>query len=130
MNKILTATAIVLFLVTAGCSNNALNPNFQPQVTNNTDSFGFQTTGITNITQTLNYDWQNTGTLANINQSCSVSGGTATLVIRDNGGTQVYTKDLATNGNFPTSAGTSGTWKIQIILNNCSGTLNFTAQKG
>ena len=66
--------------------NNALAPQFQPQVVNNTDDFQFQATGMTGVTQTLDYAWRNTGVQANVNQSCSLTGGTATLVLTDSTG--------------------------------------------
>lgn len=129
----LTRTVLVLLLATvAGCGGggSALNPQFQPQVTNQADNFQFQTTGITNITQTLQYTWQDSGTLASINQACSITGGTATLTILDANGTQVYSASLAANGTFTTSpAGVAGNWTIKVVLSNVSGTLNFRVQK-
>jgi hypothetical protein len=41
----------------------------------------------------------------------------------------VYDKALVPSLNEPTTAGTSGTWSIQLRLTNYSGTLNFRAQK-
>lgn len=128
----LTRTIVVLLLATViGCGGgSALNPKFQPQVTNQADNFQFQTTGITNITQTLQYTWQDSGTLASINQACSITGGTAALTILDANGTQVYSANLAANGTFTTSpAGVAGAWTIKVVLSNVSGTLNFRVQK-
>ncbi len=113
-----------------GGGNSALNPQFQPQVNNATDNFQFQTTGITHITQTLTYTWQNTGTRASINQACSISAGTATVLVRDAGGALVYSADLAANGTFTSTAGTTGNWTIVVNLSGVSGTLNFRVQKG
>lgn len=125
---VFTAAVFALILV-AGCgSNNSLAP-FQPEVANNPDTFQFQATGITNVTTTVNYIWTNTGTTANIDQSSAISGGTATLTVRDAVGTQVYTGDLATGGSFTSSAGTTGDWTITVALTGLSGTLNFRAQK-
>ena len=130
-SRVIIASFILFAATVAGCGGgSALNPQFQPQVTNQTDNFQFQTTGITKITQTLNYTWQNSGTLANINQACAITAGTATLTLKDANGTQVYSASLSANGTFPTSpAGISGGWTITIALNNVSGTLNFRAQK-
>jgi hypothetical protein len=58
-----------------------------------------------------------------------VTAGSATLTIRDASGTQVYTRNLADNGTFLTNAGTSGSWTIQVVLTNMSGTINFRVQK-
>jgi hypothetical protein len=130
MTALIAAVAIAL----TGCgssnnSNNVLAPKFQPQVVNNIDDFQFQATGVTGVTQTLNYNWRNTGTQANINQACSITGGTATLVLRDSTGAQVYSQSLASNGTFVTSAGLASAWSMQIVLTNLQGTLNFRAQK-
>jgi hypothetical protein len=114
----------------AGCgSNNALNPQFQPQINNVTDTFQFQTTAITNVTQTLSYTWATTGTSADVNQACSITGGTAQLQITDSMGKLVLDQSLTVNGTTVTAFGTAGNWTIKIILTNTSGTLNFRVQK-
>ena len=112
-----------------GSTNNALSPRFQPQVNNATDNFQFQTTGITNVTQTLEHVWTNTGTSANVNQACSITAGTATLRIFDEPGNLVYDRDLRDNGTFVTAFGPAGNWRIRVILSNTDGTLNFRVQK-
>ncbi len=106
-----------------------LNPKFQPEVANLTDNFQFQATGVTNVSQTLNYTWQNTGTAANVNQATTLTAGSATLTIFDASGTQVYTRSLTDNGTFATSTGTTGAWRINLALSGVSGTLNFRVQK-
>jgi len=125
-------TVVLALVIMNGCGGEGgglLNPQFQPQVTNATDNFQFQTTAVTRVTQTLNYTWQNTGTQATINQACAISQGTATLTIRDAAGTQVYQSSLAANGTFQSSAGQAGPWTIVVTVNNVSGTLNFRVQK-
>lgn len=120
---------IVLFVV--GCSNRQglLNPAFQPQIANQTDNFQLQATNVTNVTQTLQYSWQNTGTSANVNQATVLTAGSAVLTISDATGQQAYTNSLTANGTFATSTGTTGTWTIRLVLTNVSGTLNFRVQK-
>ena len=122
---------VCAFLVFAvGCGGEgALNPAFQPQVANVPDNFQFQSTGVTGVTQVLRYSWQNSGTTANVNQATTVTAGSASLVIRDTAGIQVYSANLANNGTFPTNAGTAGAWTIEIALSNMSGTINFRVQK-
>lgn len=117
--------------IMAGCGddNNTLSPQFQPEIMNNPDNFQFQATGVTNVTQTLNYSWTNTGTAANVDQSCAIAQGGATVQIRDSQGTLVYTRTLADGGTYATSTGVAGTWTIRVILNDLDGTLNFRAQK-
>lgn len=123
-------TACLILMGVLGCGGgNALDPKFQPQVTNNPDNFQFQTTGIKNITQTLTYQWQNSGTAASINQACAVSGGSASIQLRDPNNTLVYSADLKANGTFTSTTGTAGTWTIRVVLSSVSGTLNFRVQK-
>ncbi len=110
-------------------SSNVLAPKFQPEVVNSIDDFQFQVTGVTGATQTLNYSWRNTGTQANVNQACSISGGSATLVLRDSTGAQIYSRSLADNGTFVSLAGAPSAWSMQVVLSNVSGTINFRAQK-
>ena len=129
---ILMLGALLLFLL-AGCggsTNSALKQQFQPQVANATDTFAFQSTGVTGVTQKLHYAWQTTGTAASTNQASTVSAGTATVTISDVNGKVVYTGNLAANGTFVSQAGAGpGTWSIDVLLNGYSGTLNFRVQK-
>jgi hypothetical protein len=121
---------LLVLLALAGCGGgNVLNPRFQPEVNNQVDNFQFQATGVTNVSQTLNYSWQNTGTQANLNQASTVASGMATLSIRDANGTMVYSSDLSGNGTFVTMSGVAGNWRIEVFLSNYSGTLNFRLQK-
>jgi hypothetical protein len=113
-----------------GCSSSS-NPlaAFQPEIRNNADSFEFQATGITNVTTTVEYFWQNSGTRATINQSSAVTGGSAVVTIFGPDLVERYSSSLATNGTFQSDTATAGTWKIRVTLTNLSGTLNFRAQK-
>lgn len=120
--------ALATLLFTSGCSNNSLAP-FQPQINNAADNFQFQATGLTNVTTTVQYTWSNSGTQATVNHSSAVTGGTATLTIKDANGTQVYTGALVASANPTTSAGVAGSWTIRVDLVNTGGTLNFRVQK-
>jgi len=121
----------VLSLITASCGSNAnpIGPSNQPEVSNLQDNFQFQASNLTGTTQTLSYTWANTGTSANVNQSGTVSGGTATLTIRNPAGDQVYSRDLSATGTFTTSTGSPGNWLIEVRLISVTGTLNFRVQK-
>lgn len=125
------ASAFLALAFLAGCggSNNTLAPKFQPEVANNIDNFQFQATGLTGVTQTLVYTWRNTGNQASVDQSCAITGGTATLSLRDSTGTQLYSRSLTESGSFPSTAGLAGAWTIRVTLNKVKGTLNFRAQK-
>ena len=123
----------LLFIVLlASCSSKQVrltDPAFQPQISNQTDTFAFQVTNLTGVTQTLSYSWQNTGTRGDVNQASQITSGSATLTILDAAGQQVYTSSLASNGTFTTATGTSGNWTIRISANNVKGSLNFRVQR-
>ena len=123
-------TTLLLIAATAcGSGNSALNPKFQPQVTNQADNFQFQATGVTNVTQTLTYTWQDTGSAATVNQASTMTSGTATIALKDASGSTVYSASLSSNGTFATPNGVSGNWTIVVTLTNTAGTLNFRVQK-
>ena len=120
--------AIVCVLAFNRCANDSLAP-FQPEVTNATDNFQLQATGVKRVTATKNYSWTNTGVQATINHSTTTTFGTARLIVKDNGGAVVYDRALAPSLSDTTLVGASGTWTISLVLNNYSGTLNFRVQK-
>jgi hypothetical protein len=72
---------------------------------------------------------QNTGTTATINQSAAFTSGSATLVLHDANGVQVYNRSLADNGTFSSDAGTAGTWTVRVIYNTADATVNFRLDK-
>ncbi len=125
---VFATTMLLGFTAGCGSSNSALNPSFQPQVNNAADNFQFQSTGMQNVTQALQYQWQNSGTHASINQACSINPGSAFITLRDPGNNVVYSADLAANGTFTSTAGTAGTWTIQLSFSQTSGTVNSRVQ--
>jgi len=132
MRRLIRSSALLVLLAAisaCGGGSNPIAPQFQPEVINNVDSFSFQVTGVQNASSTLNYSWQNSGTTATVNQSASISGGSATLVILDAGGTQVYSRSLSQNGTFVTTAGTTGLWTIRVVFSGTNGTVNFRSDK-
>ena len=122
----LRTTAILVLL--AACGDDTLAP-FQPEVATPVDNFQFQVTALSNVSATVEYSWQNTGTSANVNQSTSLASGTATVTIRDAAGAVVYTRSLAENGTFQTSVGQAGTWRIRVAMDRAYGAVNFRVQK-
>jgi hypothetical protein len=104
-------------------------PGIQPEIVNNVDNFQFQVTAVNNYTGSLDYTWSNTGVSANVDQSCSVSGGTVMLALIDDAGQTVYTKNLSEGGSFASSTGTTGTWRIHVTMMQASGNLNFRVDK-
>ncbi len=132
LRKLWALLCLALMCVAAGCGSggsSSLNPQFQPQVSNLADNFQFQSTGVTNVTETLTYTWTNSGIAATVNQATTVTAGTAIVMIKDANGTQVYSAGLQNNGTFDTATGITGNWQIIVVLTNYSGTLNFRVQK-
>lgn len=126
--RFIAAIALILLFAIGGCGDDS-SAGKDLQVTNATDSFQFQVTDTKSYSHTYTYTWANSGTAATVNQSSSISGGDATLILKDNTGTTVYSKSLKSNGTFTTTAGVAGNWTIQLLANKVSGTLNFRAQK-
>jgi hypothetical protein len=122
------AAAVVGIAVFASCDDNSLAP-FQPEILNQPDTFQLQATAVTNVTTVLRYDWQNSGTTADVNQATVLTAGTATLTLHDDAGTEVYSADLTSNGTFVTATGVAGSWEIVVVLDGCDGDLNFRVEK-
>lgn len=123
--------ALALALV-AGCGNgdSLTDPQFEPEIVNQVDSFELQATDITGVTETLVYTWDNTGTVANVDRSTVLTEGSGTVTVFDVDGKQVFTSDLTTDGSDSTSSGVAGAWTIRLVLSNASGTVNFRVEKG
>jgi hypothetical protein len=129
--------AIVALLIglgaVVGCGDDSVTPTndlapFEPEIVSNASSFELQATGVSNVTATQEYGWQNTGTAANINQAGSVVSGMAVLTILDAASVTVYSRNLSETGTFGTGSGTQGMWTIQLALSNCGGALNFRVE--
>ena len=123
--------AVSLAIATSGCSDkNTTNPisQFSPEIINNPDAFEFQISDAENVTTTVTYSWENSGTGASIDQSCAITAGTAVITVLDANDVQVYTSDLSIGGSHPTDTGVSGTWTISVNFQDVSGTVNFRAE--
>ncbi len=123
--------ALFLMLVPTGCSEDGrlIGPQNQMEVTNATDSFQWQVSALSRVSQTLTYTWEHTGTVASVNQASAIAGGSATLRVTDSQGLEVYARGLQENGTFETAPGSPGGWTVTITLTNATGTLNFRLQK-
>ncbi len=123
------ALGLVIAAALIGCTSSTA-PGIQPEIANLTDNFQFQTSSLHGGSGSWSYTWQNTGTTATVNQSCSITGGTATLVVKDSAGIEVYSRNLAENGTFVTTAGTTGAWTIEIVFERVfAAAVNFRVQK-
>jgi hypothetical protein len=78
--RLLLLTSVCAALV-AGCDSST-SPGVSPEIANEPDTFQYQVTDIRNYSHVDNYTWQNTGTAANVNQSTTVTGGSATVNFR------------------------------------------------
>ena len=130
MNRITRASVLLTGVaLLAACSSSTSLAPFQPQINNVADNFQFQATGVTNVTWTYSYMWSNSGDSATVNQATTITGGSATLTISDNNGTQLYSQSLSANGTFGMTKGLHGSWTIKVVFTNYSGTVNFRVQK-
>ncbi len=121
---------VSLALTTAcGSGNSALNPAFQPQISNQPDNFQFQVSNTTSVTQTLTYPWSNSGTAASVNQACTSPPNVAFVTLKDSKGIVLYSGDLSANGTYSSLQGATGNWTIIVTLTKASGTINFRVQK-
>ncbi|MEE9553921.1 MAG: hypothetical protein V3W18_06445 [candidate division Zixibacteria bacterium] len=131
LNQSLITTILILavsaILIGCGKKANPISP-FQPEVSNLQDNFQFQATGLTNMTTSVSYNWENSGTSANVDQSCAITAGSASVTISDVVGTEMYSGDLIEGGSFVSSQGTAGTWVITLSLYDVNGTVNFRVQ--
>lgn len=119
---------LVALLALVACSDDPLAP-FQPEISNQPDTFQLQATGVTGRTASLSYSWSNSGAQATVNHSTTTSAGSARLIVKDGAGVIVYNELLVPSLNEDTLAGTGGTWTVQLVLDDYSGTLNFRIQK-
>ncbi len=122
----LTPMALALGMLVA-CSE-PLAPG-QPEVSNATDSFALQATGVSGLSSIKSYTRANTGTRATINQSTTTTAGSGQLTVRDAAGAVVHDRGLVPSLNEPTTVGVAGPWTVQLRMTGYSGTLNFRAQK-
>ena len=122
------AVAVALTLLGCGNASGPLAP-YQPQINNLTDNFQFQATNVSDISWTYTYSWLNTGDSATVNQSTTVTGGSATLTITDSTGAQLYSQSLSANGTFGMVKGVHGHWTVKVQFSSYSGTVNFRVQK-
>lgn len=123
--------AALLLLVAAGLAGcgerTSAGKDFY--VLNQQDAFQFQVREVKDYSHRYSYTWTNTRAAATVIQSSTVTEGAATLFLRDGNGETVYAKSLKSNGTFLSEAGVPGTWTVDLLLDDVSGTLNFRAQK-
>jgi hypothetical protein len=131
MRRALAATVTALALSLSACGGSApIQPQYQPQIVNLTDSFEFQLTNVQNGAGSLTYTWQNSGTKATVDRSSAITAGAVTLTLRDAGNTVVYQGALSgASGSVASGTGTAGAWTVVVDFTNTTGTINFRCQK-
>ncbi len=131
LQNILLAACMFLIIATMnGCGDDNPVNSFIPDVSNTEDIFTFRVNNAYIVTETLTYSWNNTGDQASIYHSSARSGGTATLVIFDSDGTQVYSDDLKVSGvTEATQVGNPGTWRVVVDFKEYSGSAYFKLEK-
>jgi hypothetical protein len=116
-------------LALAACGSDAAAPGREPEIVNSTDNFQYQISDIESYSGTQTYSWENTGTIATVNQSASIAAGSATLVLRDADGVEVYSRSLADDGTFESAEGAAGTWTVRVVYSDADATVNFRVDK-
>jgi hypothetical protein len=108
-----------LLVALAGCSDNSSSFS-NLSATNNDDDFFLVAQAFDKaVSTTLHYPWSHSSTVAQViigfaGGATTPVTGTATIMIRDAAGTQVYSHDLKDNVTDTTAAGMSGNWSVDF----------------
>jgi hypothetical protein len=126
----LPSLAVALLVMGCGSSNNnALAPQFQPEVVNTPNvAFSLQATGLTDVSDALSYTWSVSSGSIVIHPATSTTSGTLTLNLKDATGAVIYNGPVPASGDITPPSGTAGPWKVGVILAQYSGTINFALQ--
>ncbi len=126
----LTLSTLALALLAAACgSDNALGPQFQPEVVNTPNiAFSFQATGLADVSDAVSYTWNASSGSVVIHPATNTTSGTVTLSIKDAGGAVIYNGNVPASGDITPPTGSAGPWKIGVTLAHYTGTINFAVQ--
>lgn len=127
----LTMPALTLALLSAACggSDNALAPQFQPEVVNTPNvAFSLQATGLTDVSDVVSYSWSVSSGSIVIHPATNTASGTVTLNVKDAGGAVIYNGTVPATGDITPPTGTVGPWQVRVTLSNYTGTVNFALQ--
>ena len=118
-------------VITVACTDTVspIGPDNQLNVTNEIDQFELGVVNLDEVTETQRFDWENTGTQATIDVNQSITDGSAILTVRDADGTVLYQEDVAQDSDGNTPEGVPGTWEIEIVFDETSGTFNFSVER-
>ena len=126
----LTLSMLALALVSTACgSDNALAPQFQPEVVNTPNvAFSFQATGLADVSDAVAYTWSASSGSIVIHPATTTAAGNVTLNIRDAAGAVIYNGPIPASGDITPPTGTAGNWQIRVTLASYTGTINFAVQ--
>jgi len=120
--------AILLLALVVGCANE-IGPENQRTIVNGTDQFSYSILNLDEVSDSERFQWENTGTRAEIEIIQGISGGGALLSIQDAAGTVLYRDDIADGNDAVTEEGVAGMWIIEVSFDGTSGAFNFTVAK-
>ena len=124
--KVLVLAAV---LAVSGCGDDPLGPSGQLQVEKTVDIFLINAMTLEDANETLSYQWDNTGTQATVLVTDGISSGSAILTIEDASGTVLHQDDIADDNDTDTAVGVSGSWRIQIDIQNVTGSFSVSVMK-
>ena len=105
----------------------------QVGVSNNTNSFSYGGQ-VAGKTDSISYEWKNTGSKANINWGGQAASGTMVLTIKDAAGANVFTKTISgasqSGSSDSTKSGKSGDWTITLSFNDFTGQMGLNVNGG
>lgn len=120
------ALAIILVI---HCTKNTLETRLDPEIINQTDRFEFKIINVRSTNERLSYQWQNNGITANMFNGSTITEGSAFIRITDEAGIEVLSENLERSGDFFSSSGESGNWRIELNLINLSGTVHIRVER-
>jgi len=119
---------VLMLALVAGCANE-LGPENEREVVNVPDRFSYSITNLEEISDAERFEWQNTGTTAEIEILQGITRGNALLSVQDAAGTVLYRDDIADGNDTVTEAGVAGTWIIEVSFDGTSGAFSFTVAR-
>lgn len=125
--KRLFIVAVALFLT--GCASTTHQVARDLTVMNDPGNFSLHIGSVENFSHRMEYRWENPAGKATVRQASSITGGAATLEVRDAAGRLVHSKSLHEQGSFATSEGKPGTWRIGLILGHTTGSVTFEVRR-
>ena len=119
---------ILLLALVAGCANE-VGPENERVVVNAPDRFSYSINNLDEISDAERFEWENTGTRAEIEILQGISQGAALLSVQDAAGTVLYRDDIADGNDTVTEGGVAGTWIIEVSFDGTSGAFSFIVSK-